>query len=261
VPSSTVFSAAHPDFRTEAEQAARSLLSQVSFESVADDVEHALRSPDLDDLGSRAGRHRGGYTSPAEAAWELLQEAVDPFLSDISRQMELGLGMEAREIRKGVVLVVYRIRDSRGDECLGWAEDLPTEAAADAAHVLAWGGRKGVGRTRRARPYFDEEFVAKKVPEWATSSRVRRTGDDRPRSVAAMAPGPRLANARLVPRGGCPQGDHDTPRLHTTPQPHASQWPGDSRSGQMPLGQTRPTRPRFGREQGKTCSGQAERDA
>lgn len=55
---------AHPDLRTEAEQAALSLLGQVSFESVADDVEHALRSLDLDDLGGRAGRHRGGYTSP-----------------------------------------------------------------------------------------------------------------------------------------------------------------------------------------------------
>lgn len=35
--------AAHPDLRTEAEQAARSLLGQVSFESVADDVEHGQR--------------------------------------------------------------------------------------------------------------------------------------------------------------------------------------------------------------------------
>lgn len=32
--------------------------------------------------------------------------------------------------------------------------------------VLAGGNHKGVGRTRRARPHFDEEFVDKKVPEW-----------------------------------------------------------------------------------------------
>ena len=157
---------AHPDLRTEAEQAARSLLSQVSFESVADDVEHALRSLDLDDLGSRAGRHRGGYTSPTEAAWELLQEAVDPFLSDMKRQMELGLGREALEICKGVVLGLYRIRGPRGDEFLGWAQDFPTEAAADAVRVLAGGNQKGVGRTGRTRPHFDEEFVDKRVPEW-----------------------------------------------------------------------------------------------
>ncbi len=157
---------AHPDLRAEAEQAARSLLSEVSVESVADDVEHALRSLDLDDLGSRAGRHRGGYTSPTEAAWELLQEAVDPFLSDMKRQLELGLEMEALEICKGVVLGLYRIRDTRGDEFLGWAEDFPTEAAAEAVRVLAGGNQRGVGRTRRARPHFDEAFVGKHVPEW-----------------------------------------------------------------------------------------------
>jgi hypothetical protein len=32
--------------------------------------------------------------------------------------------------------------------------------------VLAGGNQKGVGRTRRARPRFDEELVDKKVPEW-----------------------------------------------------------------------------------------------
>lgn len=123
-------------------------------------------SLDLDDLGSRAGRHRGGYTSPTEAAWELLREAVDPFLSDMKRQMELGLEREALEICKGVVLGLYRIRNTRGDEFLGWAEDFPTKAAADAVRVLAGGNQKGVGRTRRAGPHFDEEFVDKKVPEW-----------------------------------------------------------------------------------------------
>jgi hypothetical protein len=157
---------AHPDLRTEAEQAARSLLGQVSFESVADDVEHALRSLDLDDLGERAGRHRGGYTSPTEAAWELLQEAVDPFLSDLKRQMELGLEREALEICKGILLGLYRIRDTRGDEFLGWVEDFPAEAAADAVRVLAGGKQKVAAASRRARPHFDRAFVDKHVPEW-----------------------------------------------------------------------------------------------
>jgi hypothetical protein len=48
----------------------------------------------------------------------------------------------------------------------GSADNFPTEAAADAVRVLAGGNQQGVGRTRRARPHFDEEFVDKKVPEW-----------------------------------------------------------------------------------------------
>jgi len=49
----------------------------------------------------------------------------------------------------------------------GSADNFPTEAAADAVRVLAGENQKGVGRTRRARPHLDEEFVDKKVPEWS----------------------------------------------------------------------------------------------
>lgn len=64
--------AAHPDLGAEAEQIAESLLCQISFETVADDVEDAVSLVDIDDLNSRAGRHSWGYTEPSEAAWELL---------------------------------------------------------------------------------------------------------------------------------------------------------------------------------------------
>jgi hypothetical protein len=121
----------HADFRVEVEQIARSLLAEVSFESVADEVEDAICAVDLDDLGGRAGRHHGGYTSPTEAAWELLDEAVEPFLSNMKRQMELGFEGEALEICKGILLGLYRVHDMKRDDFLGWAEDFPTDAAAD----------------------------------------------------------------------------------------------------------------------------------
>lgn len=112
--------AAHPDLVAEAEQIAISLLGEVSFESVAGEVEYAVSSLDLDDLNSRAGSHAWGYTEPSEAAWELLEEAVAPFLEDMQRQIELGLETEALEICKGVVLGLYRLRkDTKGDGLIG----------------------------------------------------------------------------------------------------------------------------------------------
>lgn len=53
--------AAHPDLGAEAEQIAESLLCQISFETVADDVEDAVSLVDIDDLNSRAGRLLGIY--------------------------------------------------------------------------------------------------------------------------------------------------------------------------------------------------------
>jgi hypothetical protein len=49
-----------------------------------------LRGLDIDQLNSRAGRRRGvGYTEPGEAADERLDEALQPFLEDLVRHVEL----------------------------------------------------------------------------------------------------------------------------------------------------------------------------
>lgn len=161
--------AAHADLRSEAEQMARSLLAAVTREAVAGDVEQALRALDLDDLGRRAGRHRDGYTSPTEAAWDLLQEAVEPFLDDLKRRLDLGHEAEAIELCQGLLLGLYRLRDVENDGLLEWAPDFPAEAAA---HVVATWATHGVKPTSRragsrARPDFLQEFAAEHVPRWA----------------------------------------------------------------------------------------------
>jgi hypothetical protein len=45
----------------------------------------------LDALGARVGRVRGrGYVHETDAAWELVEEAIEPFRSDIERRAALG---------------------------------------------------------------------------------------------------------------------------------------------------------------------------
>jgi hypothetical protein len=158
----------HTELLSEAEGIARSTLGEVSFESIACEVEDSIRRMDLDDLNGRAGRHSWGYTEPSEAAWQLLEEAVEPFLEDMRRHLGLGLDEEAFEICKGIVLGLYQCRDANGDEVLGWAEDFPAEAAGDAVSDWIGGGkqrasgnRPGTNRLRLLR-----EFVDKHVPEW-----------------------------------------------------------------------------------------------
>ncbi len=81
---------AHPELNDEAERIARDLLTAVSVEQVASEVEAALRWISLDALAARAGRVRGrGYVHETEAAWELVDEAIEPFRSDLDRQASL----------------------------------------------------------------------------------------------------------------------------------------------------------------------------
>lgn len=163
--------AAHPDLADEAELTARSILGEVTFEEIADEVEDAVRAPDLDDLNARAGRHAWGYVEPTEAAWAILEEAVEPFVEDMKRRIGLGLETEALEICKGVVLGLYRVEHGKGGGVLEWAPDFPAEAAGNALEVWSRGGdrvRKSARRPVSRRPRsFAREFVDQVVPEWA----------------------------------------------------------------------------------------------
>ncbi|HSB67981.1 MAG TPA: hypothetical protein VLT62_01425 [Candidatus Methylomirabilis sp.] len=121
-----------PELRKDVEAAAELVLGGVSAEEVADAVEDAVGSLDLDDLSSRAGRHRHGYVDPSQAAVDLVEEAVMPFIEDIKRRAEAGQVPAAMNTCLGVVLGLYRLRDKDGDEFLGWAVESPDVMAGEA---------------------------------------------------------------------------------------------------------------------------------
>ncbi len=152
----------HPELRREAEEIARSLVSDVSFEAIAENVEWDLESLDLDDLNSRAGKHRWGYVGPTEAAWELLHEAIDPTIAEMQRQLDLGLERGALETCKGLVLGLYGVRKTKNDGCLGWAPDFTWDTAAEI--LKKW--HEGSGNKSKKELVFPRSFIDQHIPEW-----------------------------------------------------------------------------------------------
>lgn len=152
----------HPELQAEAENTATDILSEVSFLTVADDVESAVLQFDYDDLNSRAGGHSWGYVEPSEAAWELLEEAVEPFMEDMKRYLELGLEEQALELCQGILLGLYRVRGGEKNDVLGWAPDFPGEAAGNAFRAWSHAVRAGESGSRR----LPHGFVAEHIPEW-----------------------------------------------------------------------------------------------
>jgi hypothetical protein len=120
-----------------------------------------VQAVDVDDVRGRAGRHEWGYVEPTEAAWEVLEEAIEPFIEDIKRQSDLGLEKEALETCKGVALGLYRVEHGKATPVTEEAPDFPSEAAARA--IETWRG--GAGRRQRPNA-FPAEFVEQFVPEW-----------------------------------------------------------------------------------------------
>jgi hypothetical protein len=158
---------AHPDLSSEAYEITRSLLRQLEYEDVAAEMEDEIRALDYEDLNARAGSHQWGYVEPSEAAWEILEETVEPLLDDLKRHIELGLEAEALEICKGMVLGLYRLSEREGGDLLGWAPDFPAEAARNALEFWHAGADKRKSRDigRKTRPPLPQDFLSM-VPQW-----------------------------------------------------------------------------------------------
>jgi hypothetical protein len=78
---------AHPELLAEAELLAAGFLSQGDRHAVAEDVADELRALHLSQLADRAGpQWGGGYVDPNEAADEMLDEVVQPYLEDLERR-------------------------------------------------------------------------------------------------------------------------------------------------------------------------------
>ena len=124
--------AARPDLREQVEAYAVGRMSAEDRDAVAVDVESALRGLDIDELNGRAGYRPGaGYVEPGEAADEILDEALQPFLDDLARRGELGMRPAAVELAVGILLGLYRCRDGGAESLLEYTPDYAAERASD----------------------------------------------------------------------------------------------------------------------------------
>jgi hypothetical protein len=139
-----------------AESLARRRLVDEDRSAVADGVESALHLHDIDELNNRAGYHPGrGYVDPAEAADEILDEALQPFLDDLARRGELGMTAAAVEVAVGILCGLYACRNAGSESLLEYAPDYPIERAADV-----------VGRCVKLRVELPVDDLLELMPEW-----------------------------------------------------------------------------------------------
>src|SRR6516225_775131 len=116
--------AARPDLRQQAEACAAQLLTGAGRSAVADDVEDALQGLGIEELDTRAGYRPGrGYVHPAEAADEILDEVLQPFLDDLQRRAGFGMRSAAVELAAGIMLGLYNCRHGNSETLLEYFPD------------------------------------------------------------------------------------------------------------------------------------------
>ncbi len=124
--------AAAPELREQVEELAQRRLADEDRAAVAADVEWAMGAHDIDELNGRAGYHSGrGYVDPGEAADEILDEALQPFLDDLARRAKLGLASAATKMAVGVLCGLYACRDASSEGLLDYSPDYAIERAGD----------------------------------------------------------------------------------------------------------------------------------
>jgi hypothetical protein len=159
---------ARPELAAEVAGLADAQLGAVTTEEVEEDVAFELECLSVEDVWERSGTQPdGSYVEPTEAAWEVVREAVAPFLADLTRRLELGRRAEATAVCRGVLLALYRVSQGEGEFLDGNAPDTLEEAAVGAVEAWKKGGRSGAGLGAAAREFAAlRRFVSDALPEW-----------------------------------------------------------------------------------------------
>jgi hypothetical protein len=140
---------------------AKRVLAAVDVEGIANEVFGQLDGIPVQNCWDRAGSHRDGYTEPDEAAEQLVEEKLQPFVDQIERHHSMGMAQQERETCMGVILGIYRYEKESDSEFKDWCTDIP---AGFASGVLDdWRRRNRASSARTAM----DEFILQRCPDWA----------------------------------------------------------------------------------------------
>jgi hypothetical protein len=103
------------------------IAGDVDTDTIMNKVFNSLDNLDMDDLSGRAGRTRYGYTEPSDAAWELFEEALDPFIYEMKKNHQRGLSVIAKIYCIGIIKGLWEYDRGSSSDLSDWLEDAPGE--------------------------------------------------------------------------------------------------------------------------------------
>ncbi len=140
---------------------AMNVLTEIELDETADEVFVVLDSIDVQNCWDRSGSSRDGYTSPDEAAAEIIEQELQPFFDQVERYHELGMPDQEAAYCMGVILGIYRYERESKSEFREWSVDIPAERAGFL--LDKWQERN----REKAGVNSVHEFIRERCPEWA----------------------------------------------------------------------------------------------
>jgi hypothetical protein len=110
-----------PELAPVAEEFAVQILTDVSADAIADDLTRAITNIPFEDLTARTGRHLWGYVEPHEAACELIDRTIDPYLADLRRLATLNHLEAATATAAGILTGLRQVPEPAEGSVLAYA--------------------------------------------------------------------------------------------------------------------------------------------
>jgi hypothetical protein len=140
---------------------AMSVLTEINLDETADEVFVLLDSIDIEDCWDRSGGSRDGYTSPDEAAIQIVEEELQPFFDQVERYHELDMPEQEAVYCMGVIFGIYRYEQESKSEF----RSLSVDISADCAGFLLDKWRKR--NRKKSSINAMRVFFRERCPEWA----------------------------------------------------------------------------------------------
>ena len=99
------------------------VVGDVDADEIMDEVYYALDGLDVDVLYSRSGKTRYGYVEPCDAAWEMFEEAITPFIDEMKKNQQRSLPEMAKTYCIGIIKGLWEFEKESNSDFKDWATD------------------------------------------------------------------------------------------------------------------------------------------
>ncbi len=157
--------ASDAEIRKKAQEIALNLVGDVDLEEIAEQVFWELGSIAVEDVWDGPGSTRDGYVDPGDCAWQLFDDALEPFLEQLRKCQQLRLTAQAKLHCMGILQGIHRFETESESEYKDWAVDAPGEFFVTVYQDWRKGtkSKKGISEVKR--------FVQELCPRKAKSCR------------------------------------------------------------------------------------------
>ena len=118
-----------PDLTKKIYDTAIKVVGGVDSDDIKEDVYFELDMLDVDDMSSRSGRTRYGYVEPYDAAWEMFEEALYPFIDEMKKNQQRKLPAVAKTYCIGIIKGLRSYEKESTSDFKDWVSDAPGEYA------------------------------------------------------------------------------------------------------------------------------------